>query len=614
MTMVAATIAGLAILPLLVLRGRTLASCYGWQGGVALFAWIIERRLVAYDAYLAFVIVAVAILAIFALHLAAGKDVRWSANRAAAIAGIVYALTIPAMLRTPIDGDEPYYLLVTQSMVRDLDLDLTNQYRDILTNENRRSDLKPQLGDPVGRNGERYSRTEPLLSLLMVPGYFLAGIYGALATIGLFGILLVRSTVRWMEDEGLADDAIRAVFPFFAFAPPVLFYATRIWPEVPAAFCFVELLRGMRNERAKRWLPALLGLILLKLRFVLVGAACVLLLRRKRLILLLAIPLVIAFLVTGSATNVHTWREAIPTLTHANGFFGFLVDGMGGIAFRAPFYLIGLFALTRWKSMPRGFRLGILASLLYLFYLFPRPEAVGNWAPPLRYVVFLMPVLALGAAAVWDRVSRGAIAVIAVWTVGLVIHGVAYPWRLFHESNGENAIGEWLSRLYQTDFSRLFPSFIRPNIAAWVGAVVVILAIVALRRYAFDLTIPIVALGMAVGFLFARQPGVRVEFEDAHVVHHGGRLYPPEHTVMRVTYRGGWVLEAGDELSFLARDGQHTLHYITGPGALIEVAGRAYQLPPTDVHATVRIDVPASGRVSLRCIAGAVNLDRMDHE
>ena len=614
MTMMVATGLGLAILPLIVLRGQTLASCYGYSVGVAFFAWLIERRLVAYDPYLAFVIVAVVLLAIFALHLAAGKDVRWSANRAAAIAGIVYALTIPAMLRTPVDGDEPFYLLVTQSMVRDFDLDLANQYRDVLTNEMNRPDLKPQHGDPVGKNGEQYSRHEPFLPLLMVPGYFLAGLHGALATIALFGVLLVRSTVRWMEDEGISDDAARAVFPFFAFAPPVLFYATRIWAEVPAAFCFVEVLRGMRNERGKRWLPALLGLVLLKLRFVLVGAACVLLLRRKRLVLLLAIPLIIAFLITGDATNVHTWREVVPTLNHATGFFGLLVDGMSGIAFRAPFYLIGLFALTRWRSMPHGFRLGILASLIYLFYLLPRPEWFGGWAPPLRYVVFLMPVLALGAAAVWDRVSRGAIAVIAVWTVGLVIHGVAHPWRLFHESNGENPIGEWLSRLHQSDFSRLFPSFIRPNLAAWVGAGVVILAIVALRRYAFDLTIPIVGLAIAVGFLFAKQPGVRVEFEDAHVVHNGGRLYPPEHTVMRVSFRGGWVVEQGDELSFLARNGQHTLHYITGPGALIEVAGRAYQLPPTDVYATARVEVPVSGRVSLRCISGAVNLDRLTHQ
>ena len=612
--MMLATIIGLAVMPLIVLRGKTLASFYAYALGIALFAWIIERRLVAYDPRLAFITLAVAIFAVFALHLAAGREVKWSANRAALIAAIVYALTIPAMTYRPIDGDEPFYLLVTESMVRDFDLDLANQYRELATSETGRLDLVPQLGDPVGKRGELYSRHEPFLPWLMVPGYAMAGLYGALAIIALFGVFLVRSTVRWMEDEGIPDHAVRAVFPFFAFAPPVLFYATRIWPEVPAAFCFVEVLRGMRNERAKRWIPALLALVLLKLRFVLVGAACVLLLRKKRMIVLIAIPLLIAFLITGSLTNVHTWRELIPTFGHATGFFGLLVDGMSGIAFQAPFYLLGLFALTRWRSMSRGFRLGILASLIYLFYLLPRPEWFGGWAPPLRYVVFLMPVLALGAAAVWDRVSRGAITGIAVWTAGLVIHGLAHPWRLFHEANGENAIGEWLSRLHQSDVSRLFPSFIRTNNAAWIGAVAVVLVIVALRRYTLDLTIPILALGIAVGFLFAKQPGVRVDFEDAHVVHNGGELYPPVYTVMRVTYQGGWVLNAGDELSFLARKGDHTLHYITGLGAMIEVAGRAYQLPKADAYATARVHIPTSGRVSIRCVSGAVNLDRMIHE
>ena len=607
--MIAATIAGLAVMPLVVLRGRTLASFYAGAGLITLFAWIIARRLLTLDERLGFITVAVVIGVVFSLFLAAGRDVRWSANRAAVLAAIVYALTIGAMLYAPIDGDEPFYLLVTESMVRDFDLELTNQYRDLATSETGRIDLEPQFGDPPGR-----SRHEPFLSLLMVPGYALAGLHGAIATIALFGVFLARSTVRWMEDEGIPDATVRAVFPFFAFAPPVLFYAVRIWPEVPAAFLFVEVLRGMRNERAKRWVPALLALVLLKLRFVLIGIMCLALTRKKRMLALIAVPLAIAFLITGSAINVHTWRELMPSLTHASGFFGLITDGMSGIVFQAPFYLAGLFAITRWRSMPQGFRMGILASLLYLFYLLPRPEWFGGWSPPLRYVVFLMPVLALGAAAAWERISRGAIAIFAVWTAGLVIHGLAYPWRLFHEANGENAMGEWLSRLHQADFSRLFPSFIRVNNAAWAGAVAAILLIFALRRYAFDLTIPLVSLAIATGFLFARQPGVRVEFEDAHVVHEGGDLYPPVYTVMRTTFRGGSVVEAGDSMSFLARDGDWTLHYITGPGALIEVAGRAYELPPTQTYAKVRVHIPASGRVALRCVSGAVNVDRMDHE
>jgi hypothetical protein len=266
--------------------------------------------------------------------------------------------------------------------------------------------------------------------------------------------------------------------------------------------------------------------------------------------------------------------------------------------------------------MPRGFRDGILGSLLYILYLVPRAEWFGGWAPPLRYVVFLMPVLALGAAAVWDRVSPGAIALIAAWTTGLAIYGLSHPWRLFHISNGENAIGEWFSAKYQADFSRLFPSLIRMNEAAWIGvAVVIAIVLVVIPRRRIDLAIPLFALALGLGFRTALQPASHVEFEDAHVVHQGGDLYPPFYTVIRVAYRGGWVLEGNDALSFLAREGPWRLDYISGPGATIELAGRAYQLPPTDRYASVRVVVPpGSGRVTLRCVAGSVNVDRMIHE
>ena len=617
--MIVATVSALLLLPPIALRRRTLAACYASYAVLWLFAWILWRRVPDFDSYLGIVAVAVISLAIFSLLVARGRDVRWSANRAALIAAIVYAVAIPAMLRTPIDGDEPFYLLVTESVARDFDLDLANQYRALDRSETGRPDLVPQYGDPKGPNGEQYSRHEPFLSLLLLPGYLAGGLHGAIAIVALFGVLLVRSTVRWMEDEGISDDAARAVFPFFAFGPPVLFYATRIWPEVPAAFCYVEALRGLRNRRIQRWLPALLGLVLLKLRFVLVAIGLFLRwLRRSTIafaIAVIAIPLLIAYFATGSATTVHTWRELIPGGDYARGFFGLLADGMSGIAFRAPFFLFGLFAVTRWRSMPPGFRDGILASLIYILYLLPRLEWFGGWAPPLRYIVFLMPVLALGAAAVWDRVSRGAIALVAAWTTALVIHGVAYPYRLFHLSNGENPVGEWLSHAHQADFSRLFPSFIRMNEAAWIGAAAIVMLIAfGVRRWRFDVVIPLFALALAAGFTFARQPASRVEFEDAHIVHKGGDLYPEVYAVMRVAFRGGWVIEAGDSMSFLATEGTWTLDYISGPGAMIELAGRAYHLPPTVRYARVRVHVPRTGRVSLRCVSGSVNVDRMLHE
>jgi hypothetical protein len=596
----------LAAIPLVVLRGRTLVQCYATQLAVVAILRLASLRLpIAPAAY------AMLVLAVFAVFLATGTHVRWSAGRAALVAAIVYLLTIPAMTRVPIDGDEPFYLLVTESLVHDRDLDLANQYRTLDRTASGRTDLKPQYGDPTGPNGEQYSRHEPFLALLMIPGYLIAGLHGAVATIALFGVLLVRSTIRLLEDEGIDEATQRAVFPFFALAPPVLFYAARIWPEVPAAFFFVEALRGMRNRRVKRWLPALLGLVLLKLRFVLIAVALLpfaLRARRPLLIALIAAPLLIVWAISGNPLNVHSWEELLPAhpSNYARGFFGLLLDGAAGIAFQAPFYLLALAALVRWRDTPHGFRLGILASLLYLLYLVPRDEWHGGWSPPLRYIVFLMPVLALGAASVWQRMKPLAPA-FAIWTIGLVLHGLMFPWRLFHIASGENAAGEFLSSLYLADFSRMFPSYIRVNDAAYV-APAILAALLFLR------SIPLLALGLAFAFVVGKQPGETIHFEDSHVEKRGGELYPEQYAMMRFAYRGGWILHAGQSVTFQVKQGRHTLHYLTGIGATIEMEGHTYTLPSVQKHATFDLQLTRTGRATLNVVSGSVNLERLERE
>src|SRR5258708_39602839 len=82
------------------------------------------------------------------------------------------------------------------------------------------------------------------------------------------------------EDEGIDDATTRAVFPLIAFGPPIIFYAARLWPEVPGAWMFVEAVRGIRQQRAPRWMAGLLALVLLNRRFLLI--AVVLLVRAMR--------------------------------------------------------------------------------------------------------------------------------------------------------------------------------------------------------------------------------------------------------------------------------------------------------------------------------------------
>ena len=277
--------------------------------------------------------------------------------------------------------------------------------------------------------------------------------------------------------------------------------------------------------------------------------------------------------------------------------------------------------------MPESFRIGMLASLLYLVYLFPRPEWHGGWSPPLRYIVVLLPVMAAGAAAMLDR-ARGWIAPIAIWTAALLVHGLRYPFRLFHLENGENAVGEFLSTMYQSDFSRLFPSMVRVNEAGVVASAVLVAAFVLYviprpakrgeggRRPGEGLIAPLLALLLACGYVAGRTPGTRVEFEDAHVTHDGGELYPWEWTPSRFAYHCGWIVRPGTSLTFLARAGVWRVQYTSPSGAAIDLAGQTYRLAPTglDGYAAALVSVPRDGRVVLRCLDGSAILDRMDHD
>jgi hypothetical protein len=116
-------------------------------------------------------------------------------------------------------------------------------------------------------------------------------------------------------------------------------------------------------------------------------------------------------------------------------------------------------------------------------------------------------------------------------------------------------------------------------------------------------------------FTCGRRPADRVEFEDAHVAHNGGELFPPEWTVARFLYQGGWIVRRSDSLSFLAKGGRSTIRYQSRTGATIEVKGQAFVFPPTGSnYGYLPINLATTGRATLRCIDGSANLDWMRHE
>ena len=76
--------------------------------------------------------------------------------------------TVPA-------GDEPHYLVITQSLLRDGDVRIENNHQQEHYPEYYDSALKPDFMQR-GTDGEIYSIHAPGVSALVLPGFALAGL------------------------------------------------------------------------------------------------------------------------------------------------------------------------------------------------------------------------------------------------------------------------------------------------------------------------------------------------------------------------------------------------------------------------------------------------------
>ena len=161
-----------------------------------------------------------------------------------------FSLGIRATNGASITGDEPFYLLTTQSLLEDGDLDLRNQY-------DARS-YEAFFDHPDGlwkqsmpsRDGRLLSPHNPGLSVLLVPGFALGGLTGAqaqllltaAATMALAFVLATRLTgrsgVSWLAALGVGLSAVAFV------------HSTEVYPETPAALALtLSLLVVTKKER-----------------------------------------------------------------------------------------------------------------------------------------------------------------------------------------------------------------------------------------------------------------------------------------------------------------------------------------------------------------------------
>jgi hypothetical protein len=349
-------------------------------------------------------------------------------------------------------GDEPHYLLAAHSLLADRDLNLANNYaqRDYISFTNGET-LDAHV--KILPDGAQVLNHDVGLPFVIALPYALGGRAGVEFFLALCGSLLA-----WQMFKLAFDVTRRALWSalaalVLAFTPPLLLYATLVYPEVVGALLFVwstRLILFKPSERVSKFELLLLALVLvvlpwLSIRFVILEGLLVLFAAarwnetRPRLVGVAGIAVVAVatyFFVNsiplagvvprGNPSELASGNLAtLSAASISRGIAGWWIEPQRGTLVMAPVYLLALAGIPR--LLCADFRTGLLL-VSPLLVLIPFVALLGGfWIPfevGARYFVVALPLLTAPFAlmlkagfewrAVWQRFAFGAFAALLV--------------------------------------------------------------------------------------------------------------------------------------------------------------------------------------------------------
>jgi hypothetical protein len=420
-----------------------------------------------------------------------GSARNWRAPLAAGAltlgAGLLTAWAVTT--RVP-GGDEPHYLMITQSLLYDGDLDIQNnfdqaQYRDFYAGPLPRPDVITR-----GAGGEAYSIHAPGTAVLVLPAFAAWGYAGAKATMLL--LAAVAGALIWIAARASAASASAAWFASAAIVGSATFLlqSGMIFPDLPGAaaaaagaWLLAHLGRGrpVATQTLVAVSGALSALPWLHTRFAVLAGAIGLLVvaglwrlpgadrksRARRLAAFLAVPAVsaVAWLSFfhalygtinpaapyGPDSGGGSWRF-VP-----GGLLALLLDGQYGLLVYTPILgaaILGARSGQRSVLVAAGAYLAIVTT--YWMWWGGLPST------PARFATAALPLAAAPLAAAWARADRPLRAVLAVWllvsmaiaTCVIAVSGGLLAW------NFRDAQPRWLEWLGPVvNLPRAWPSF-----------------------------------------------------------------------------------------------------------------------------------------------------------
>jgi hypothetical protein len=424
-------------------------------------------------------------------------------------------------LLNPTTGDEPHYLVMTQSLLLDGDFELQNNYEQMQFLE-----YHPEtIPDPhVSIVGEHWYPVHGFgLPVLAAPWFAVAGRAGVVVMLALVGVAAIRLLWSVLRLAGFSAHAGGIATVTAALTLPVAAMAGQVFPEVPALLLVVLGLWAVlpSGNDAKRVATVTLAVAVLPWlhpKYLALGAALILsdiVLHRSRAViprvataavallgsgLLLAmvsywfygVPLPGAALMMPSAPFGNDWLDPISghfLVRPYIGLAGVLFDQQTGVFFASPVLAL---SIPGWILIWRRSRALAVAALMVFLSVYLPAGAFGVWfagfSSPARFFVPVVPVLAMGIAAVLDDAGQRGRLAYAVLAIPSFVHAyliTTLPGFVRYGDAGTNhnyfiALAERLTRL---DLTPLFPSFRNASDLTWITLLMYVAALIALTAH-----------------------------------------------------------------------------------------------------------------------------------
>ena len=415
-------------------------------------------------------------LGVAACALAAARP-PW-ARRAFVPVIVVLHLVAAARVQTQVgpQGDEPHYLMAAASLIADGDLALGDDYAAGRYRAFHPGDLEPHYR-VRGKDGAIYSLHAVGLSLLVLPAYAAFGYAGVsyfMALLGAAAAWQVRALARdALGDEGLAD----AAGWIAGLSPPLLHFAGLVFTEVPAALGLAVALRlALVPGPAARALAGgtiLAALPWLNVRYAVLAAIvlAVAIARRPSLRHGLAWAAPGAASALGLAVFHHTIYgffdprrvygrrpefalDVVPT-----GLPGLLFDQEFGLLVYAPVFALaapGLVRLARRRPLVAAAAGAMIVAVLAVASAWPMWR--GGFNPPARFLLPVVPALAVGAAAWLGRGLTFPAALLIGWSAWAGLAGTVDRDLVHRDRDGTAPLLR--ARSGAVEWTTLLPGFV----------------------------------------------------------------------------------------------------------------------------------------------------------